>query len=85
MTDPIYKRVIVKLSGEALNGDKPFGIDQVTVERIAADQDFAMAFERYRSAPKDLRAIFAYLQTLKPVSNSVPPPIPPVPAPSAAK
>ncbi len=37
MTDPIYKRVIVKLSGEALNGDKPFGIDQVTVERIAAD------------------------------------------------
>jgi uridylate kinase len=37
MTDPIYKRVIVKLSGEALNGDKPFGIDQATVERIAAD------------------------------------------------
>ena len=37
MTDPIYKRVIVKLSGEALNGDKPFGIDQETVERIAAD------------------------------------------------
>jgi uridylate kinase len=37
MPDPIYKRVIVKLSGEALNGDKPFGIDQSTVERIAAD------------------------------------------------
>ena len=37
MTDPIYKRVIVKLSGEALNGDKPFGIDQTTVERIAAN------------------------------------------------
>src|ERR1700709_11128 len=37
MTDPIYKRVIVKLSGEALNGDKPFGIDQATVERLAAD------------------------------------------------
>ena len=37
MPDPIYKRVIVKLSGEALNGDKPFGIDQATVERIAAD------------------------------------------------
>lgn len=35
--DPIYRRVIVKLSGEALNGDKPFGIDQATVERIAAD------------------------------------------------
>jgi uridylate kinase len=37
MSDPIYKRIIVKLSGEALNGDKPFGIDQATVERIAAD------------------------------------------------
>ncbi len=37
MTDPIYKRVIVKLSGEALTGDKAFGIDQPTVERIAAD------------------------------------------------
>ena len=37
MTDPIYKRVIVKLSGEALTGAKPFGIDQETVERIAAD------------------------------------------------
>jgi uridylate kinase len=37
MIDPIYKRVIVKLSGEALNGAKPFGIDQATVERIAAD------------------------------------------------
>jgi uridylate kinase len=37
MTDPISKRVIVKLSGEALNGAKPFGIDQATVERIAAD------------------------------------------------
>jgi uridylate kinase len=37
MSDPIYRRVIVKLSGEALNGDKSFGIDQATVERIAAD------------------------------------------------
>ncbi len=37
MGDPIYRRVIVKLSGEALTGDKPFGIDQATVERIAAD------------------------------------------------
>jgi uridylate kinase len=37
MSDPIYRRVIVKLSGEALNGDKSFGIDPATVERIAAD------------------------------------------------
>ncbi len=37
MADPVYKRVIVKLSGEALSGDKGFGIDQPTVDRIAAD------------------------------------------------
>ncbi|RDV01243.1 UMP kinase [Undibacter mobilis] len=37
MADPIYKRVIVKLSGEALSADKGFGIDQGVVERIAAD------------------------------------------------
>ncbi len=37
MSDPIYRRVIVKLSGEALSGTKSFGIDQATVERIAAD------------------------------------------------
>jgi len=37
MSDPIYRRVIVKLSGEALTGAESFGIDQGTVERIAAD------------------------------------------------
>lgn len=37
MAGPVYKRVIVKLSGEALSADKGFGIDQPTVDRIAAD------------------------------------------------
>jgi len=37
MSDPVYRRVIVKLSGEALTGSKEFGIDQSTVERVAAD------------------------------------------------
>lgn len=37
MADPIYKRVVVKLSGEALSADKGFGIDQAIVERIATD------------------------------------------------
>jgi len=37
MSDPVYRRVIVKLSGEALTGAGGFGIDQVTVERLAAD------------------------------------------------
>ena len=37
MSDPLYRRVILKLSGEALNGAQGFGIEQNTVERIAAD------------------------------------------------
>ncbi|HEY6832634.1 MAG TPA: UMP kinase [Pseudolabrys sp.] len=37
MSDPVYRRVIVKLSGEALTGRHDFGIDQSTVERLAAD------------------------------------------------
>jgi len=32
-----YKRVLLKLSGEALMGDGAFGIDQKTVERVAAE------------------------------------------------
>lgn len=37
MTGPVYRRVIVKLSGEALSGPGSFGIDQPTLDRIAAD------------------------------------------------
>jgi uridylate kinase len=37
MSGPVYRRVIVKLSGEALSGQQEFGIEQATVERIAAD------------------------------------------------
>src|SRR5450631_807197 len=37
MSDPLYRRVIVKLSGEALSGAKGFGLDQATVAQIAGD------------------------------------------------
>jgi uridylate kinase len=37
MSDPVYRRVIVKLSGESLSGAAGFGIDQATVERLAVD------------------------------------------------
>src|ERR1700690_1845897 len=37
MSDPLYRRVIVKLSGEALTGAKGFGLDQATVAQIAGD------------------------------------------------
>jgi uridylate kinase len=37
MPEPIYRRVIVKLSGEALSGPEPFGIHRPTIDRFAAD------------------------------------------------
>ena len=37
MVKPIYDRVVVKVSGEALMGPEPFGIHQPTLDRIAAD------------------------------------------------
>jgi uridylate kinase len=37
MTQPVYRRVVVKVSGEALMGPDDFGIHQPTLERIAAD------------------------------------------------
>lgn len=37
MGEPRYRRVIVKVSGEALSGPRDFGIDKPTVDAIAAD------------------------------------------------
>jgi uridylate kinase len=34
---PVYKRVLLKLSGEALMGDDPFGINPATIERMVSD------------------------------------------------
>jgi uridylate kinase len=37
MGEPIYRRVVVKLSGEYFAGGDPFGIHQGTIDRIAKD------------------------------------------------
>src|SRR5437879_3525676 len=37
MPEPAYSRVVLKLSGEALSGSEPYGIDHATVDRYAAD------------------------------------------------
>ena len=37
MPPPTYKRVLLKLSGEALVGDESFGVDSVIADRIAAE------------------------------------------------
>lgn len=37
MAEPVYRRVVVKISGEYLAGSQGSGIDQTTVDRIATD------------------------------------------------
>src|SRR5260370_12850703 len=37
MTKPVYRRVVVKVSGECVMGPDRFGIHHPTLERIAAD------------------------------------------------
>lgn len=34
---PVYKRILLKLSGEALMGDDSYGINRETIERIVAE------------------------------------------------
>lgn len=35
--EPVYKRIMLKISGEALAGDKGFGLDQLTIDAIAQE------------------------------------------------
>ena len=37
MAEPVYRRVVIKLSGEYLAGSQGSGIDQPVVDRIAGD------------------------------------------------
>ena len=37
MAEAVYRRVVIKLSGEYLAGAQAFGIDQQTVDRIAGE------------------------------------------------
>ena len=43
MPEPSYRRVVVKLSGEALSGPEPFGIHRPTIDTFAADLAAARA------------------------------------------
>jgi uridylate kinase len=37
VSEPSYKRILLKLSGEALMGDQAYGVDPIVATRIAAD------------------------------------------------
>ncbi len=84
MTEPLYKRVVLKLSGEALAGEKGHGIDINTVNRIAKeikrlrelDVEVAVVvgggnFWRGRSAEKMDRATSDYMGMLGTVINAL--------------
>ncbi len=43
MSEPRYRRVLLKLSGEALMGEKGYGIDPGTLKRIAGEMKEALA------------------------------------------
>jgi len=84
MVEPKYKRVILKLSGEALGGEKGFGIDWEVVESIAEEiakvrelgVEVAVVvgggnFFRGRSAEHIDRATADYMGMLATVINSL--------------
>src|SRR5690554_3890435 len=37
MAKPVYKRILLKLSGEALMGDDQYGINRAAIERMVGD------------------------------------------------
>src|SRR5438445_11882596 len=37
VSEPAYKRILLKLSGEALMGDDPYGINREVIDRIVAE------------------------------------------------
>ena len=37
MSSPVYARVLLKLSGEALVGEQPFGIDPAVTSQVAKE------------------------------------------------
>src|SRR5437667_3470836 len=37
VSEPAYKRILLKLSGEALMGDDPYGINRAVIDRIVAE------------------------------------------------
>ena len=63
---PSYRRILLKVSGEALMGDGDYGIDRDTVDRIAAEglrlgrRELGRAESRV-AGPKGNREIFLRL------------------------
>jgi uridylate kinase len=45
MTAPAYKRILLKLSGEALMGDDKYGINRITLERIVSEINEVMKLQ----------------------------------------
>ena len=50
MSAPAYQRILLKLSGEALMGEQPYGIDPAVTTQIAKDIEEiqALGVDRHR-------------------------------------
>jgi uridylate kinase len=57
MTDTVFRRVLIKLSGEVLAGEKGFGIDTKAISKISEEirdiYEGETFFEEYRGVLKD--------------------------------
>ena len=64
MPEPTYRRVVVKLSGEALSGPDKFGMHQPTIDTYAADLVAARALGMHAVWFKSAAQCEAELETL---------------------
>ena len=53
-SSPPYRRVLLKVSGEALMGDLEYGLDSVTVDRVATEVKAVVALG-IEVCPRDRR------------------------------
>ena len=62
MPDPQYKRILLKLSGEALMGDADYGIDPKVIKRLAGEiQEVAAADVQVGVVIDDHRVLASHL------------------------
>ena len=55
MSAPVYKRILLKLSGEALMGDDSYGINRAVIERTQTNSYFDACHDRFfvrKTAPR---------------------------------
>ena len=44
---PVFRRVLLKLSGESLMGDRDYGMDRATIDAVAEESAEVLELERF--------------------------------------